>query len=118
MTGPATDNLAGTRIIEEQLGVPAFNALTTAQRWRTLVSEAGSAFLWPRRWDERASPAVVLGGTGYVAGELLRLLAGHPRFALAAVLSDSQRRRRARRPPSRTSRACYPRRWRSRGARI
>jgi N-acetyl-gamma-glutamyl-phosphate reductase common form len=35
-------------------------------------------------------PAVVLGGTGYVAGELLRLLAGHPRLDLAAVLSDSQ----------------------------
>jgi N-acetyl-gamma-glutamyl-phosphate reductase common form len=35
-------------------------------------------------------PAVVLGGTGYVAGELLRLLAAHPRFELAAVLSDSQ----------------------------
>jgi N-acetyl-gamma-glutamyl-phosphate reductase len=35
-------------------------------------------------------PAVVLGGTGYVAGELLRLIAGHPRFLLAAVLSDSQ----------------------------
>ena len=35
-------------------------------------------------------PAIVLGGTGYVAGELLRLLAGHPRLALAAVASDSQ----------------------------
>lgn len=35
-------------------------------------------------------PAVVLGGTGYVAGELLRLLAGHPQFELAAVMSDSQ----------------------------
>lgn len=35
-------------------------------------------------------PAVVLGGSGYVAGELLRLLAGHPRFELAAVMSDSQ----------------------------
>lgn len=35
-------------------------------------------------------PAIVLGGTGYVAGELLRLLAGHPNFALAAILSDSQ----------------------------
>jgi len=34
-------------------------------------------------------PALVLGGTGYVAGELLRLLAQHPRFALAAVMSDS-----------------------------
>ena len=35
-------------------------------------------------------PAVVLGGTGYVAGELLRLIATHPRFELAAVMSDSQ----------------------------
>ena len=34
--------------------------------------------------------AVVLGGTGYVAGELLRLLASHPRLELAAILSDSQ----------------------------
>ena len=33
-------------------------------------------------------PAVVLGGTGYVAGELLRLIAGHPRLAPAAVVSD------------------------------
>src|SRR5205823_10570628 len=37
-----------------------------------------------------AIPAVVLGGTGYVAGELLRLIAAHPRFELAAVMSDSQ----------------------------
>ncbi len=35
-------------------------------------------------------PTVVLGGTGYVAGELLRLIAGHPHFRLAAILSDSQ----------------------------
>jgi N-acetyl-gamma-glutamyl-phosphate reductase len=35
-------------------------------------------------------PAIVLGGTGYVAGELLRLIAGHPHFELAGVLSDSQ----------------------------
>lgn len=34
--------------------------------------------------------AVVLGGSGYVAGELLRLLAAHPRFELCAVLSESQ----------------------------
>jgi N-acetyl-gamma-glutamyl-phosphate reductase common form len=33
-------------------------------------------------------PAVVLGGTGYVAGELLRLIAGHPQLKLAAVMSD------------------------------
>jgi N-acetyl-gamma-glutamyl-phosphate reductase common form len=35
-------------------------------------------------------PTVVLGGTGYVAGELLRLIAGHPHFSLAGVMSDSQ----------------------------
>ena len=34
-------------------------------------------------------PAVVLGGSGYVAGELLRLIAAHPRFELAAVMSES-----------------------------
>jgi N-acetyl-gamma-glutamyl-phosphate reductase len=37
-----------------------------------------------------ATPAIVLGGTGYVAGELLRLIAGHPRLSLAGILSDSQ----------------------------
>jgi N-acetyl-gamma-glutamyl-phosphate reductase common form len=37
-----------------------------------------------------ATPAIVLGGTGYVAGELLRLIAGHPQLELAAILSDSQ----------------------------
>jgi N-acetyl-gamma-glutamyl-phosphate reductase common form len=36
------------------------------------------------------TPTIVLGGTGYVAGELLRLIAGHPRLDLKGVLSDSQ----------------------------
>ncbi|MFN7973174.1 MAG: hypothetical protein U0166_12645 [Acidobacteriota bacterium] len=35
-------------------------------------------------------PVVVYGGTGYVAGELLRILAGHPSLRVAAVLSTSQ----------------------------
>ena len=35
-------------------------------------------------------PAIVLGGTGYVAGELVRLLLAHPQLELAAVASDSQ----------------------------
>jgi len=35
-------------------------------------------------------PAVVMGGSGYVAGELIRLLLAHPRFSLAAVASTSQ----------------------------
>jgi N-acetyl-gamma-glutamyl-phosphate reductase common form len=34
-------------------------------------------------------PAIVLGGTGYVSGELIRLILGHPTFTLAGVLSDS-----------------------------
>jgi N-acetyl-gamma-glutamyl-phosphate reductase common form len=34
-------------------------------------------------------PAIVLGGTGYVSGELIRLISGHPGFALAGILSDS-----------------------------
>ena len=38
---------------------------------------------------ERA-PTIVLGGTGYVAGELLRLVAAHPRLELVAAVSDSK----------------------------
>jgi len=34
--------------------------------------------------------AVILGATGYVSGELLRLLSGHPEFALAAAVSQSK----------------------------
>jgi N-acetyl-gamma-glutamyl-phosphate reductase common form len=39
-------------------------------------------------WPE--IPVLVLGGSGYVAGELLRLLAGHPSFRVGAILSESQ----------------------------
>ena len=35
-------------------------------------------------------PAVVLGATGYVGGELLRLIATHPVFDLAAAVSESR----------------------------
>jgi N-acetyl-gamma-glutamyl-phosphate reductase common form len=42
------------------------------------------------RLNAQPLPAIVLGGTGYVAGELLRLIAGHPRLRVAAILSDSQ----------------------------
>jgi N-acetyl-gamma-glutamyl-phosphate reductase len=35
-------------------------------------------------------PAIVLGGSGYVAGEFLRLLAGHPGLELAGAVSSSQ----------------------------
>ncbi|MCZ6476110.1 MAG: N-acetyl-gamma-glutamyl-phosphate reductase [Gammaproteobacteria bacterium] len=35
-------------------------------------------------------PVIVLGGSGYVAGELLRLIATHPRLHLGAAVSTSQ----------------------------
>ena len=35
-------------------------------------------------------PTLVLGGTGYVSGEVLRLIAAHPRLDLQGILSDSQ----------------------------
>lgn len=35
-------------------------------------------------------PAIVLGGTGYVAGEFVRLILGHPNLELAAVVSTSE----------------------------
>jgi N-acetyl-gamma-glutamyl-phosphate reductase len=34
-------------------------------------------------------PAVIIGASGYVGGELLRLIAAHPSFELAAAVSDS-----------------------------
>lgn len=37
-----------------------------------------------------ATPTFLLGGTGYVAGELLRLLAQHPHLEVAGVLSASR----------------------------
>jgi N-acetyl-gamma-glutamyl-phosphate reductase len=36
------------------------------------------------------TPTIVLGGTGYVAGELLRLLAVHPRLQVVGVMSESR----------------------------
>lgn len=39
VTGPATDNMAGTRIIEASVGVPAINARTDAERLGALVRQ-------------------------------------------------------------------------------
>ena len=39
---------------------------------------------------EPTYPAIVLGGSGYVAGEFLRLIDAHPRLTLGAVVSSSQ----------------------------
>lgn len=35
-------------------------------------------------------PTLILGGSGYVAGEVLRLVLGHPGLELAGIMSDSQ----------------------------
>lgn len=35
-------------------------------------------------------PTIILGGSGYVAGELLRLVLGHPHLTLSGVMSESQ----------------------------
>ncbi len=40
--------------------------------------------------DGAETPVLIYGASGYVAGELLRLLAGHPRFRVAAVVSSSR----------------------------
>lgn len=39
--------------------------------------------------SERSWPVIVLGGSGYVAGELLRLIWTHPRLTLGAAVSTS-----------------------------
>ncbi len=48
---------------------------------------AGAILVPPRA---ETVPAVILGGTGYVAGELLRILAGHPVLAPRTVVSRSR----------------------------
>jgi len=40
VTGPATDNLVGTRLIEARLGVPAVNARSDGERLAAVVREA------------------------------------------------------------------------------
>ncbi|MBN1962269.1 MAG: N-acetyl-gamma-glutamyl-phosphate reductase [Deltaproteobacteria bacterium] len=40
--------------------------------------------------ETKRIPIAILGGTGYVAGELARLLQNHPRFILATIASTSQ----------------------------
>ncbi len=84
VTGPATDNQVGVEIITSQMQVGACNALSNgaalADAVIAAVGTAGGSVTTP-------IPAVVLGGSGYVAGELLRLIAAHPHFELTAVMS-------------------------------
>ena len=106
VTGPATDNQVGVQIIREQMesrpstrsAIPPSSATISSRG--SACSNVGEAE--GGRRDERArTPAIVLGGTGYVAGELLRLIAGHPRLELAGDL--------VRQPAgTRRSRAAFP----------
>jgi hypothetical protein len=82
VTGPATDNQVGVEIIREQMNVEAFNAISNpADLGDHIIAKLGLAQRARVQSSGRMSdstPAIVLGGTGYVAGELLRLIAGHP----------------------------------------
>ena len=77
------------------MNVEAFNAISNpADLGDHIIALAGlaqCARIQRSSANERARlPPIVLGGTGYVAGELLRLIAGHPQLEVAAILSDSQ----------------------------
>ena len=92
VTGPATDNQVGIEIIRERMNVPAANALTSRRRTgrphpRPHRLRAGTA---GGRIVSESLPVIVLGGSGYVAGEVLALLAGHPRLELAHAVSASR----------------------------
>ena len=96
VTGPSTDNDVGVSIIRDQLKVPAFNALAAgAALGDSIIESVGLTQARPARSRRERIimankiPAIVLGGTGYVSGELLRLIIGHPDFTLAGVMSDS-----------------------------
>ena len=96
VTGPSTDNAVGVDIIPERLNVPAFNALANGAALGDCVIAAAGLDKVAHSGEIEAAeltarvPAIILGGTGYVAGELLRLTLGHPRLELAAIASDSQ----------------------------
>ncbi len=53
-------------------------------------AEPAPAAAVARRGAAGPVPVLVVGGSGYVAGEALRLLAGHPRLLVAGVVSESQ----------------------------
>jgi N-acetyl-gamma-glutamyl-phosphate reductase common form len=79
--GAAVRAPAGGAAMVQELGVAADSGGATAPGAapRTVTANSGAAV-----------PVLVLGGSGYVAGEALRLLAGHPRLVVAGVVSESQ----------------------------
>jgi hypothetical protein len=73
-------------IIREQFGVAAHNAITDGAALGDSVIDSAGLKTKPadgsRGMSAAKDPGIVLGGTGYVAGELLRLIAAHPRCEL------------------------------------
>jgi hypothetical protein len=59
VTGPATDNLVGTRQIEARLGVPAVNARSDAERLAAVVRAAVEAKVGATRAVQRAATSVL-----------------------------------------------------------
>ena len=106
VSGPTTDNLVGTRFVEAELGLTAINARTHGPALGDFVAD---------RLNGRGGPpvnkpihAAILGGSGYGAGELLRLLVQHPAVAVVSVTEQVARRLAGRRAPSAPSRLLRP----------
>jgi len=83
----------GSKIIREQMNVEASTPSAVRGSRRHIITRLGLSHVRESKVAgemNASTPAIVLGGTGYVAGELLRLIAGHPQLDVAAILSDSQ----------------------------
>ena len=87
VTGPATDNAVGVDQISERISLPAINALSNGVALGDLV---GRTTQWQGGLMSTKIQAVVLGATGYVGGELLRIIAAHPELQFAAAVSESR----------------------------
>ncbi len=93
ISGPATDNQVGIDIISERSNVAALNAMTSSAELGDLLQASiglGHRTAKARLMSTTKIPAIVLGGSGYVAGEFLRLIAGIPSSTLGGVVSTSQ----------------------------
>jgi N-acetyl-gamma-glutamyl-phosphate reductase common form len=84
LSGAAPSGLA----LPEAGAAPETAALAAAAPGTALGVEPAAAAA--RSGAAGPVPVLVVGGSGYVAGEALRLLAGHPRLLVAGVVSESQ----------------------------
>ena len=97
MSGAAIREAASGAVVRGAAGQPAGQAAigaavqdpgVAADHGIATVTGAAPATALAR--SGAAVPVLVLGGSGFVAGEALRLLAGHPGLLVAGVVSDSQ----------------------------